>query len=78
MTFKVKKVTFGDYSTLYYPMVRKNLWSRWYYLDDFTDKRKIEKSKDGWGMISKNDANEIIDQYKSQNGLPTTISTKMF
>lgn len=77
MTFKIKKVT-GECIVIYYPMVKKSFWGVWHYISLFIGEITLSKKENNLnGALSESYANKVIDQYKSQNGLPTTIATKM-
>ncbi len=75
MTFKIKKITYDDGKVEYYPMIKKRFWSKWDYLYLSPIGFKLPTSLKWIGWRSKADANTVINKYKSDNNMATTIST---
>ena len=77
MTFKIKKVTGGHGKVIYYPMLRRSFWKKWYYINEhfiykYIFETTLSRTRCGvdTGFYSEADANEVIDKYKIHYQLP--------
>lgn len=75
--FKIKKVTYGDNSSLYYPMVKRRFWWGWMYMYKIHPQSADGTLRYRVRFEGRDQAKQSIEDYKKKIERRKVIKTEI-